>query len=53
MHTDLCTHALLVDLVLAHPLLHRYLLGAPGALAAPLATSLDFLCVLPSLSRLA
>ena len=49
LYTDLCTHALLVDLVLAHPLLRRYQLGPPAALAVLLATSLDFPRILPSL----
>ena len=51
VHTDLCTHALLVDLVLVHPLLLCYLFGPPSALSAPFTWSLDFPLVSPSLWR--
>ena len=43
VHTDLCTHALLVHLVLVHPLLLCYLFGPAAALSALFTWSFDFL----------
>ena len=51
VHTDLCTHALLVDLVLVYPLLLCYLSGPPAALSALFTWSPDFLRVSSSLWR--